>query len=79
MSVNHHQFSFFFIKTAGRRSSFGWEIAVALLVKFVLLGGIWWLFFAGQKITVDDSMIADNLLGNHRSVVISHQDREKNE
>ena len=79
MSGNHYQFPSLFKKTAGRGASFGLEIAAALLVKFVLLGGIWYLFFAGQKITVDDSMIADNMFGNHRSAVISHKDRENSE
>lgn len=79
MSVNHRQFPLFFKKTTGRRSAFGLEIVVAILVKFAMLGGIWWLFFAGKKITVDDSMIAENLFGNHRPVEISHKDRENSE
>ena len=38
------------------------EIAAALVVKFCLLGLVWWAFFAGRKIVVDDGSIARRLL-----------------
>jgi hypothetical protein len=79
MSANHRQFHMLFKKIAGREFSFGMEIAVALLVKFILLGGIWWLFFAGQKLTVDNSIIADKMFGDHRSVIISQKNQESRE
>ncbi|MGR9035472.1 MAG: cytochrome oxidase putative small subunit CydP [Gammaproteobacteria bacterium] len=68
-----------FKKITGRRASFGLEIAAALLVKFVLLGGIWWLFFAGQKQAVDGSIIADKMFGGDRPVIISQKDRENSQ
>lgn len=48
-------------------TSFNWEIASALLVKFVLLGTLWWLFFAGHKQVVDDTRITQQILGHQAS------------
>ena len=48
-------------------SSYSREITLALVVKFVLLGGLWWLFFAGNKQPVDDAAMAGQLLGEQRS------------
>jgi DMSO reductase anchor subunit len=33
------------------------EILAALIVKFILLSGLWWLFFAGNKLPVDDQRV----------------------
>lgn len=49
MPANNSLFPTIIKKIAGREASFGLEIAGALLLKFLLLGGLWWLFFAGKK------------------------------
>ncbi len=48
------------MKTVNR---FRWEITVAVIVKFTLFGLVWWFFFAGQKIHVDEQRLANRLLG----------------
>ncbi len=48
-------------------SSYSREITLALLVKFLLLGGLWWVFFAGHKQPVDEAMIAGKIFGEQRS------------
>ncbi|WP_374086991.1 cytochrome oxidase putative small subunit CydP [Methylomicrobium lacus] len=40
------------------RTDFRREITLALLVKFCLLGILWWSFFAGQKVPVDAPGVA---------------------
>jgi hypothetical protein len=57
-------------------SSYRWEISIALLVKFLLLGGVWWLFFAGKKLPVDGAAIADKIYGDDHSAITSQQKRE---
>jgi hypothetical protein len=64
-------FSSCFKKIAGRRAVFGWEIAFAVLVKFLLLGGLWWLFFAGNKQPVNEAIIADKIFGANNPAIIS--------
>lgn len=56
--------------------SYGWEITIAVLLKFLLLGGLWWLFFAGNKQAVDGGIIADKIFGAHDPVIISKQNKE---
>lgn len=40
------------------------EITLAIIIKFTLFGLVWWLFFAGQKIKVDEQQLTSRLLGN---------------
>jgi hypothetical protein len=42
---------------------FKWEIVIALTIKFTLFGLVWWLFFAGQKIKVDEEKLTQRLFG----------------
>ena len=42
---------------------FGKEITFALIIKFTLFALEWWLFFAGQKIKIDEQQLANRLLG----------------
>ncbi len=53
-----------------RSFSYSREIAIALLVKFLLLIGIWWLFFAGKKQLIDEVAIAEKIFGEPHSVYI---------
>jgi hypothetical protein len=48
-------------------SSFRRDITLALLVKFLLLGALWWVFFAGHKQPVTEAIIASKILGEQRS------------
>ena len=49
--------------------SYGREITIALLVKFMLLGCLWWLFFKGHKQPVDGDTIAAKLFGENQPVI----------
>ena len=49
--------------------SYGREITIALLVKFMLLGCLWWLFFKGHKQPVDVDTIAAKLFGENQPVI----------
>jgi hypothetical protein len=49
--------------------SYGREITIALLVKFMLLGCLWWLFFKGHKLPVDGDVIAAKLFGENPTVI----------
>jgi hypothetical protein len=42
---------------------FKWEMMIALIVKFSLFGLLWWLFFAGHKIKVDEEKLTQRLFG----------------
>ncbi|MSP28499.1 MAG: hypothetical protein EXR80_08860 [Methylococcales bacterium] len=44
--------------------SFAKEITIALIIKFAFFGLVWWLFFAGQNIHVDEVSLNNRLLGN---------------
>ena len=59
--------------------SFYWEIVIALLVKFTLLAGLWWLFFAGGTLTVDETSMAGNIFGAEQSLIISEIKQEHDE
>lgn len=52
-------------------SSFSREITVALTVKFLLLGILWWFLFAGKKQPVNDGLVANKLLGAEQTVFAS--------
>lgn len=43
---------------------FTWEIVIALTIKFTLFGLVWWLFFAGHKIHVDEKTLTQRLFGS---------------
>ncbi|NOT12282.1 MAG: hypothetical protein HOP23_10710 [Methylococcaceae bacterium] len=58
-------------------SSYSREIMIALLVKFLLLGGLWWLFFAGHKQPVDEAIIAGKLFGEQRTFTHSQTPQER--
>ena len=47
-----------------RIDHFKWEIVMALTIKFTLFGLVWWLFFAGQKIKVDEEKLMQRLFGS---------------
>jgi hypothetical protein len=49
---------------------FSWEITIAVIIKFTLFGLVWWLFFAGQKIKVDEEKLTQRLFG---SVTLSEE------
>ncbi len=57
-------------------SSYGREITLALLVKFLLLAGVWWLFFAGNKQPVNGAIIADKLFGESRPSIQTQKTQE---
>jgi hypothetical protein len=41
-----------------KKAAYGREITVAVVLKFFLLIGLWWLFFKGHKQSVDGDIIA---------------------
>jgi hypothetical protein len=57
--------------------SYGREITIALLVKFMLLGCLWWLFFKGHKQPVDGDIIAAKLFGEDQPAIQVHTNLEK--
>jgi cbb3-type cytochrome oxidase subunit 3 len=66
-----------FKKLTGHSASFGLEITAALLLKFLLLGGLWWLFFAGNKQPVDEAIIAAQIFGDQQQKnILSHKNQE---
>ncbi len=46
-----------------RFNRFSCEISLAIIIKFTLFGLVWWLFFAGQKIKVDEEKLTQRLFG----------------
>jgi len=58
-------------------STFSREITMALAVKFLLLGLLWWFFFAGHKQPVSDELVANKLLGGGQTVTSSTPPMEK--
>lgn len=77
MSLSNSFFPWFRKNKASPDSSFGMEISIALLVKFILLGGLWWALFAGTKQPVDEGIIAGKLFGEHRPLIHSPKSQEK--
>lgn len=45
-------------------NQFSWEMTLAIIIKFTLFGLLWWLFFAGQKIKVDEQTLNNRLFGS---------------
>ena len=52
------------------------EISLALAIKFLILGVLWWFFFAGKKQAVNDELVASRLFGLEQTVTI-HQDKHQ--
>ena len=46
-----------------RLTRFSCEMTLAIIIKFTLFGLVWWLFFAGQKIKVDEETLNNRLFG----------------
>ncbi|MEY3107285.1 MAG: hypothetical protein RIT35_1463 [Pseudomonadota bacterium] len=59
-----------------RKTSYRWDISIALLTKFLLLGLVWWVFFAGHKQPVDSAIIGDKFLGEHPTIITTKQNKE---
>jgi hypothetical protein len=59
----------FFKKINGEKASFSKEITAAVVLKFLLLAGLWWLFFKGHKQPVDGDVIAAKLFGENQPVI----------
>ncbi len=49
---------------AMRLNNFSREMTFAIIIKFTLFGLVWWFFFAGQKIKVDEQQLTTRLLGD---------------
>lgn len=75
MHPNNRLLSSLFKKTASHKRSFGSEIAAAVLVKFLLLWGLWWMFFAGNKQVVDGEIIANKIFGAYSPVITSKKNK----
>jgi hypothetical protein len=39
-------------------------MTIAIIIKFTLFGLLWWLFFAGQKVKVDEDTLTHRLFGS---------------
>lgn len=77
MPRNNSLFLFFRKLSPARYSSFGREISLALLVKFLLLGGLWWAFFAGNKQPVDEWTVAGKIFGENRPNIYLQKSQER--
>jgi hypothetical protein len=58
-----------FKKTQVDNTAFRKEITAAVVFKFLLLAGLWWFFFKGQKQAVDGDIIATKLFGEDLTVI----------
>jgi len=47
-----------------RLTRFSYEMTLAIIIKFTLFGLMWWLFFAGHKIKVDEEKLTQRLFGS---------------
>jgi len=52
------------------------EITIALLVKFILLGALWWFLFAGNKQTMNERVVAGKIFGAQQPVVPAQINQE---
>ncbi len=77
MSVSNVMFTSFFKKITGEKASFSKEITAAVVLKFLLLAGLWWLFFKGHKQPVDGDVIAAKLFGENQPVIQLPKSPEK--
>jgi len=69
MSANNEMFASFLKKINSDKAKFGIEITTAVVLKFLLLAGLWWLFFKGHKQPVDGDVIAAKLFGENQFVI----------
>ncbi|MGR9086623.1 MAG: cytochrome oxidase putative small subunit CydP [Gammaproteobacteria bacterium] len=60
-----------------RPDTFSLEISIALMVKFCLLAVLWWVFFAGNKLHVDDAIVADKIFDANKTVSLSNTSQER--
>jgi hypothetical protein len=44
-----------------RLTRFSCEMTLAIIIKFTLFGLLWWLFFAGQKVKVNEETLTHRL------------------
>jgi len=78
MSKKRDESSLGFIKTPMTfRSAYSREITIALLVKFILLGALWWFLFAGNKQTLNERVVAGKIFGAQQPVVPAQINQEK--
>jgi hypothetical protein len=62
-------FASLFKKINSHKTMFGKEITAAVVLKFLLLAGLWWMFFKGHKQPVDGDIIAAKLFGENQPVI----------
>jgi len=43
------------------------KLTLVVLVKLVLLAGLWWAFFHEQRVTVDAKLVSDQFLSSSRA------------
>jgi hypothetical protein len=73
LSENNMTSVSWFKKINGDTASLSKEITAAVVLKFILLAGLWWLFFKGHKQPVDGDIIAAKLFGEDRPSLIQLQ------
>jgi len=77
MNKNRDESSLGFIKTPMTfRSAYSREITIALLVKFILLGALWWFLFAGNKQTMDEWRVAGKIFDEQQPVIPAQINQE---
>jgi hypothetical protein len=55
-------------KIKNEKAAFGREIIAAVMLKFLLLAGLWWFFFKDHKQPVDGNLIAAKLFNGVTAV-----------
>lgn len=66
-----------FKKINVHKATFSKEITAAVVLKFLLLAGLWWLFFKGHKFPVDGHIIAAKLFGENPTVIQVQKNPER--
>lgn len=61
-----------------RHSAYSREITIALLVKFTLLGALWWFLFAGNKQTMAEWRVAGKIFGAQQPAAMPAQLNQEN-
>jgi hypothetical protein len=77
MCTNNRLSSLSLKKVNDNKLTFGKEITAAVVLKFLLLVGLWWLFFKGHKQAVDGDIIAAKLFGADRPLTQMQKSPEK--
>jgi hypothetical protein len=67
-----------FKKTPIDNNGFRREITAAVVFKFLLLAGLWWLFFKGHKQPVDGDIIAAKLFGDNPTAIQNTKKARRN-